>query len=299
LLESVKFSSVFGPQFPLVGFAARLEDLVECGDPREEWRSQEADGPVAAEDYSIGAECIEAVVDDWGEVIGGPAFGGASDDSGDLASNVFLGCERFDIAPPLVGVMAGGSARLGRWSSECGWVGIPAMVENEMGLGDGADEAQRIGQFAGADAEVEHQSAFTEGADTTNEIGLQAIPRRGRLAVEHLPDPFDRWLRGDVVEILRELGIIGSTSNDGRASDGTGLGDQLEQMSRFGAVIGRSDIDFHIDRFDLQAGCRRAIFGDFILLAEDFGGFFDPRGSDPRAVPKVLVRIEDRMGGEG
>src|SRR4051794_35037214 len=71
-VERVELFGVFGPEFALVGGGAGCGDLFQGLDPLGEGGAGQADGPVAAEDDSVGAEGVEAVVDGWGEGFGGP-----------------------------------------------------------------------------------------------------------------------------------------------------------------------------------------------------------------------------------
>ena len=73
-----------GPELALVLRRATRDDLPEHRHPLMVARTEEADGPVAAEDHAVWAEGVEAVVDRGGEVLRAAARREARGDTGDF-----------------------------------------------------------------------------------------------------------------------------------------------------------------------------------------------------------------------
>ena len=92
--DPVELLGIVVQQFPLVLLRPARHERLECCDPLWEFRAHAAHGPVAAEDDALGAERVEAVVDDRGQIVGkhpstGDEVAFAADPDGPLAAQVF------------------------------------------------------------------------------------------------------------------------------------------------------------------------------------------------------------------
>ena len=76
------------PKLLLFSSGTGTDDLCEHVDPGLKRAAEQADRPITSKHDSVRAECVQAEVDDWSEIVRIATLWQTSDDTGDFANDV-------------------------------------------------------------------------------------------------------------------------------------------------------------------------------------------------------------------
>ena len=268
------------------------DDFFQGVDPLVKPRAEQADRPVAAEHHALGAEAVEALIDDRREFVGRPVRGGVGDDAGDFADGVGLISQLGHGCGPRLGLVARLGASTLILRQEGFGVRGAAVVDDEPCVGAALDQFECIVQLGRLDGDFKMFAEFAKQLHGLDELRLQtkAVRRGFHQAAQAL----DVWIIAVGSDVVSEAVILGSAGND--AGDGwvTGIFRNLGDKFGLVVVLFRDDIDLEVDCLDdIQPLGGSEIIGQVETALEYRRGFVHPRELEAVEIPQVLMSVDD------
>ncbi len=269
---------------------------MEGRDPLAERGRPRADRPVAGEHHPIRAEDFKAVVDDRGEVLRDPRLlGGPGDDAGNLADHALPLGKPGDVALPLVRAVLRRPGHLRGFTAgtrhERNRVGVAAMVEDKPAVGTLVDQLRPVGQPGRRHAQIKAHAQGAQEPDAVDEPPLR--PQLRRCPGQDMPDAFHIPAALESRDVFSETLLPRAPTDHGGYRGVVGplakLHDQLRLLQEMVVRHGH----FHVDRFDhvQPLGRFQVVLGHEAPVQMPCR--FEPRQTELREIPEVLVRVDD------